>query len=167
MNTRKLLVIIVFVLLKIQAYSQVEKYMAAFTYQICKSTTWPNQPTNFVIAMVGKSDIEPFFEQLAKEKKIGNQAIKLTQWDENNSDINYQVIFISKDKTNKLNELSIALKDKPILIITESSGTIEKGANLCFNIVDNKIRYDINKTDLLHRNIHVNSNIERMALKVY
>lgn len=165
MKPIRLFILLAFVCMQLQSFSQVEKYMAAFTYQICKATSFPTPSDDFVIAMVGDSEIAPFFEQMAKTKKIGTQSIKLTQWDE--SADNYHAVFITKDKTSQLSSIVSALDQKPVLIITESSGTIKKGANLSFKLVDNKIRYNLNKTDLSKRNISVQNTIERMALQVY
>ncbi|MFA9390974.1 MAG: YfiR family protein [Prolixibacteraceae bacterium] len=167
MKTIKLLSLLFLVFAQYAAFSQVEKYMAAFTYQICKATTWPAQSDNFVIGVIGQSDIIPFFEKMSEEKKIGAQSIKVVASNNVDEVSDCQVVFISKEKTAQLDHISKALANKPILIITESSDILVKGANLNFTVVDNKIRYSLNKTDLTSRNLIVHSTIERMALKVY
>lgn len=167
MKSIKLLLILFLVFAQYVAFSQVEKYMAAFTYQICKATTWPSQSDNFVIGIVGQSDIIPFFEKLAEEKKVGSQSIQIISWNNANDIKNCQVVFVANEKIAQLAQIATALSGQPVLIITESTGTIKQGAGLSFTIVDNKIRYNLNKTSLLERNLIVQSTIERMALKVY
>jgi hypothetical protein len=167
MKTIKILIVTVLVLACNQAFAQVEKYMAAFTYQICKSTTWPTQSSEFVIGVVGESPISQFFEQMSEEKKMGEKSIKFIAWGNANEIKTCNVVFIPKKETNQLSQIKNILGNKPVLIVTEDAETMNKEATISFEIIDNKIRYNLNKTDLLKRNLSIQSTIERMALKVY
>jgi NAD-dependent SIR2 family protein deacetylase len=150
----------------INVYSQVEKYLAAFTYQISKSITWPTESTDFTIGVIGTSDATPYFKQIAKEKKIGERNISMVQWNSIDEVDQCQVLFVSGDQLLHLSKIVDRLSEKSVLIITESSGTIEKGAGLNFLLVDGRIRYELNKTALSKINLSIPSDLERMAMKV-
>ena len=167
MKTIKILIVTVLVFTSNRAIAQVEKYMAAFTYQICKSTTWPNQSSEFVIGVIGESPISKYFELMAKEKKMGDKAIKFYKWKNANEIKACNVIFIPQSETSQLDQITNTLTNKPVLIVTEDAETMNKGATISFKIIDNKIRYNLNKTELLKRKLSIQSTIERMALKVY
>lgn len=167
MKIYRLLLLAAILLVQLNSYSQVEKYLAAFTYQICKSTVWPEQSSDFVIGILGKSTITPYFQQLTVDKKIGNTPITLVEWKSVNEIGKCNVLFISKDHTSQLATVSEKVSGEPVLIVTESSGTIKSGSCVCFSLVDNKIRYELNKTTILHNKLNISGELERMALKVY
>lgn len=167
MKTIKILIVTVLVLASNKAFAQVEKYMAAFTYQICKSTTWPAQSSEFVIGVVGESPISKYFDLMSKEKRMGDKAIRFIKWGNANDIKACNVVFVPRAETNQLDQIKNTLANKPVLIITEDAETMNKGATISFEIIDNKIRYNLNKTELLKRHLSIQSTIERMALKVY
>lgn len=154
-------------LFQIVAYPQVEKYMAAFTYQICKSTTWPNQSSDFIIGVVGKSAITSYFQQMTIEKRVGNSLISLVEWNSVQEIGRCNVLFVSKDKISQLSSIVEKLSGEPVLIVTDSPGTIKYGSDICFSVVDSKIRYELNKTALSKCKLSISGELERMALKVY
>jgi hypothetical protein len=167
MKILRYLLLAFILLFQFNSYSQVEKYMSAFTYQICKSTTWPNPSSEFVIGVLGKSSLTPYFKQMTIDKKIGNSPISLVEWGSASEVGKCNILFISKDQIAQLSTVSEKLSGEPVLIFTESQGTIKNGASVCFSVVDNKIRYELNKTAILKNKLSVSGEVERMALKTY
>ena len=148
-------------------FAQVEKYMAAFTYQICKATTWPNESPEFRIGIVGTSPISQYFKQMSKAKKMGDKPIKFIQWENVNEITSCQALFIPQTAMEQWGQIQKKLENKPVLIFTNDAGVAKKDVTISFEIIDNKIRYNLNKSDLTERKLRIQSTIERMALKVY
>ena len=99
-----MMVIVLF--LHLNASAQVEKYLAAFTYQICKSVTWPSQSNDFVIAVLGDSDVTPYFKQLVRTQKLGNSSMKLVEWANLNEITSCNVLFLSKEQSTNLSAIT-------------------------------------------------------------
>ena len=54
--------------------AQQEKYLAAFVYQFTNYINWPSNSGEFVIGVMGSSNVTTYLQQLAKEKKVGSKV---------------------------------------------------------------------------------------------
>lgn len=134
-----------------------------FVINFAKYGSWPQTGTDFKIAVLGKSKI---YEELLKStanKNVNGQPYKVNQI-ENASEIgDAQIVFIPDNKSSNLDEVIKATAGKSIMIVTEREGLAKKGADFSFLVIDNKLRFDINSSDLEKRNIKVAGSLVSIA----
>jgi hypothetical protein len=58
------------------------------------------------------------------------------------------------------------LTDKPTLIVTERSGSIQKGSCINFVIQDDKMKFELSKQAVSKRKLQVSSYLENLAIVV-
>lgn len=151
----------------LKSYAQQEKYYAAFVYQFTRYVNWPNQSASFIIAVVGNTAATATLQEISKEKKVGSSPISLIEWNGPNDIGNCNVLFVPASQKSNLSTIINKVGSKPVLIVTESSGTIESGADICFQKNEGKIQFELNKTNLKKKGLAVSADLERLASKVY
>ncbi len=147
--------------------AQQEKYLAAFVYQFTNYINWPSNSGEFVIGVIGSSNVTTYLQQLAKEKKVGSSAIVIKEWGSASEIGSCSIIFIPESQKSNLASIKSKIENKPILIITESPGLTKNGAGISFVKAEGKIRFDINKTAISRTGLVVANSLERLALNVY
>jgi hypothetical protein len=135
--------------------AQEEKFKAIFIYNFTKYVSWPAKSGNFVISVLGSNDIIFEIESIAAKRLVGNSKIEVNQVSSPADINNCNIIFISQDKSDMLQQVAQKARDQNILVITEKRNACSLGANINFVINNGKISFEISK-----------SNIEKNGLKV-
>ena len=99
------------------------------------------------IAVFGKSRIEPALREIfAKTKNPDVSIIDITSVNEIEG---CKIVFISNSVSQEiLRELLQYTKGKPVMTISDTKGYCNKGVLLNMLVVDNYVRYEINKSVL-------------------
>jgi hypothetical protein len=141
------------------------KYQALFVYNFTRYIEWPNNSSSeFVIGVVGKSNIYDELQSVTQGKVVGSQSIKIKKV-QNVNEMGYcNILFISNDVSSQVSQLAAQIKDNNTLIITERAGLINKGAGINFIINDGKQKFEINKMSLEKRGLKVNKQLVDMAV---
>ena len=152
------------------AVSQTTNYSAysLILINVAKYAEWPdNGSEHFLIAVVGKSKV---YDELSKKQglKVGSKAVAVVQV----NDIGEisgtpNVVYISDNKSSLIDGLNARYGSEPVMLVGEREGLHRKGAHMSFIIVDDtKLRFDINKTEMLKRNLKISNNILTIANEV-
>lgn len=135
---------------------------------VAKYAEWPeNSSDKFLITVVGKSKV---YDELVKKQgyRINNKPVQVNQVNEV-GEINSipQLIYLSDSKSSSLEELQGKYGANPVMVVTEREGLHKKGAHMSFIIIEgNKLRFDINKTEMLKRNLKISNNILTIANEI-
>jgi hypothetical protein len=138
---------------------------ALFVYNFTRYIQWPSMNSQeFVIGVLGKSDIYNELQTLAANKKMGSSAIAVKQYN-NVSDIGRcQILFVSSEVSSQVTQLATQFQSKNTLIITERSGLSRKGASICFAIEEGKQKFEISKSNIAKTGLMVNNQLLDMAI---
>ncbi len=165
---RTIIALIIIALLSIKyAYSQVSSatLQAVFLYQSIKYLEWPSDElTNFEILVVGEGEIYQELLKIAKSRKVGNRSIVVKQV-KSLSDVPlcHIVIFTGNTQTESFIN---TINEKPILLVTNTEGLLEKGSDLNFIKRGDKLTYQLNASALQEKKIKVSSSFSAMAEKI-
>jgi hypothetical protein len=144
-----------------------EKYQALFIYNFTRYIEWPsNGSSEFVIGVIGRSNIYNELIAVADGRKVGTQTITVKKFTSASEVSSCQILFISGDASAQVSSLSPALSGKNTLIITERSGLISKGAGINFVINDGKQKFQLSKVNLQKSGLKVNAQLVDMAVLV-
>ena len=147
-------------------YGQAEKVQAMFVYNFTKYIEWPasTKSGNFVIAILGNSPIYEELIKIAQSKNVGNQTIVVRKINSTSEISDQHIVFISENKSSEIERVTNKIGSNPILLITESSGMIGKGAGINFIIVDNKQRFEMKKENITSKGLKISSELEKFAI---
>lgn len=165
---RTIIALIIISLLSIQyAYSQVNSatLQAVFLYQSIKYLEWPSDElANFEILVVGEGEIYQELLKIAKSRKVGNRSIVVKQVKSiASAPLCHIVIFTESAQAESL---IISVSAKPILLVTNVEGMLEKGSDLNFIKKGDKLSYQLNASALQSKKIKVSSSFSAMAEKI-
>jgi hypothetical protein len=141
------------------------KVHANIIYRFTKYIEWPEnkQAGDFVIGIVGDSPLYEELKVLTLNKSVGNQTIIIKKFNNNAAFYNCSMLFISVDESRSLKRIALLTSEMPILLITEDAGLAKKGACINFIIVDDRLKLEINKNNILARNLNIASELLKLA----
>ena len=144
------------------------RFHKVFFYSFTKYVEWPENYLGgeFVIAVVGKSDITPLLMEMAEIKKAGSSSIKIVTIDENSFNQKMNILFVPKEKSALLGAIVNKLANKPTLLITEGEGLAQKGSMINFKDVDGKLKFEVNTTNLERTGLRVSKELLRFGEEI-
>lgn len=149
------------------AYSQVSSatLQAVFLYQSIKYLEWPSDElANFEILVVGEGEIYQELLKIAKSRKVGNRSIVVKQVKSLSIAPSCHIVIFTGD--SQAESLINTVNAKPILLVTNTEGLLEKGSDLNFIKKGDKLSYQLNATALQGKKIKVSSSFSAMAVKI-
>ena len=76
------------------------------------------------------------------------------------------MVFISEGQSSSLGSISAKLQGKPVLIISETGGGAKKGAGINFVILDDKMKFELNKGAVEKQGLKVSGDLAKLAIVV-
>ena len=116
-----------------------------------------------MIGIVGDSPLYEELRTLTLNKLVGDRKIVIKKFANNTAFYNCSILFISIEESRNLKRIALQTNDMPILLITEDTGLAKKGSCINFIIVDDHLRLEINKNNILSRNLNIASELLKLA----
>ena len=144
-----------------------DKTKAAFIYNFTRYIEWPEDtvPT-FTIAVFGDSKILAPLREIGKKKLVGKKKIRIIHYQDISKIDTCHMLFVSGSEKDKLEEILLTSRNKNILTLSDTKGFAQKGVALNFRVVKEKLRFEINSEALDGLNVHVSSQLLKLALFV-
>lgn len=170
------------------AVSRENKIKAAFLYNFMDFVDWPkarmadvSQP--IIVGVIGSRDflkvLEPLKQKKIKGKRIviryfpGYEKLKKSddpQWNKNMQALKacHTVLLCACDpvSTESQRQIIKALKDSPVLTVSEMKGFLEAGGIINFLVDDEKVRFEINNAAARQNGLRISSKLLRLAKRV-
>jgi len=144
------------------------KVHANIIYRFTKYIEWPENKLagDFVIGIVGDSPLYEELGALTANKSVGNRRIVIKRLSASAAVYTCQILFIGQEESHSLKRIAQLTADQPVLLITEENGLAKKGACINFIIVDDRLKLEINKNNVLSRNLNIASELLKLATVV-
>ena len=153
-------IIIVFsiFIVSLPAKSQSVEYFvkASFIEKFARFTDWESNAAseNFVICVLGKSPFHKELEELSRKTKIKEKSLKIIYLNDYHNISDCQVLFICSSETDNLDSIIGFLKNRNVLLVSDTPGFSQKGVHFNFFIARNgTIRFEINLKALVKSNL--------------
>ena len=150
------------------AYMQttVPKAQTLFIYNFSRLIEWPAEyrTGNFVIGVLGTSEVAVELEAYTKGKKVGVQDIEVIRYKTPQEIANCHILFVPFARTKQVPELIAALKGKSTLIITEKNGALDEGAAINFVMIEDKMKFELKAENANKYGIKLSSKLSEMSL---
>lgn len=145
------------------------KFKAVFIYNFIEYVKWPaaKESGPFVIAVLGKSDITPFLQQIAPKRKVGGRKIEVRVQEALESDPpSCHILFVTSAYEKELEAIKGKLQGGYVLTVSDTKGFVQKGAHINFVLVDGKLKFEINPKTLDEAGLYMSSQLLKLALRV-
>jgi len=130
---------------------------ANIIYRFTKYIEWPydNKKGDFIIGVVGDTELYDELEHFVENKTAGGKKIVIRKMSSSADSYYCQILFISEDKSRYLKKIAEITKGTPTLIVSESDGLASKGSCINFVIVNERLKLEINKNNILQHNLNI------------
>lgn len=152
-----------------QTGAKAENVMAVYIYNFTKFFHWPdsNQFDKFFISIYGESNILNPLKIIAGKEKVNGKQIVVKELTSLNNLDSCHILFLPNKNENQLPDILKLVSGKKILTISNSNGFAENGIGINFLSIDQKIRFEVNRSAIESVGIVPNSRILSLALKIY
>lgn len=125
----------------------VAKYKAMFTLNFIRYIGWPEaaKQGDFVIGVVGSTDVLKNLQAQTVGKKFGFQNIVVKAFNSVDEITDCQILFFSKSENFSKNAVTVKQKlgGKNSLIITETEGATKNGSMINFVIRSDQLKFEL------------------------
>lgn len=167
------LIILLFTFLSftsIKLYSQEIKFKAIFIYNFTKHFEWPPSARtgDFVIGVVGKSQLYNKLVEMTASRKVGSQPIVVKKFRSTKDITQCHILFISEFNSghNSMKTAMEKINKFPTLIVTEKDGMSSYGADVNFIIKNEKMQFELNTTNVAKCGLKVSKYLQNLAIIV-
>jgi hypothetical protein len=168
---RRLICMILFVSTsyKGKAQSSVEYSVHAnIIYHFTKYIDWPDNKKDgdFVIGVVGDT---PLFDELKKvigNKMAGNQKIIVKNISPSSTSFDCHILFLSEEESTSLKKINARIAESSILLVCEDEGAASRGACINFKIESQRLKLEINKTNIQQHRLNIAGELLRLGTVV-
>lgn len=144
------------------------KIKVIFIYNFTKYIEWPDnyKQGDFIIGVLGESDLIGELSNLAQTKSIGSQKCVVKSFASVKEITKCHMLYIPQEKSDLFKDVLKKASGMNTLIITEKEGLARQGAVINFVSVDNKQKFELNKTNAGKYGLKVSSNLSTLAIIV-
>ena len=136
-----------------------------YIFNFTKHIEWPTGSKQVKIGVFDNATAEEQLQKMAKAKSNAGAEISVVNTRDENELGTCQIIFIPENSSAKAAALIQRLGDQPILIVTEESNMVEKGASISFKIADGKLRFQVNEKTIRAKGMKVSSTLVSLSEK--
>ncbi len=141
---------------------------AEYLYYMAKHTQHLNQEKSikFKIGIYGSQSMYNATKQMSLTKRIEQKLIYVEEISSLPNEPELQLIFMGKDKINDLSKVISYCRKHNILLVTDLSGGVAKGADVEFlEDKSGNIKFKINAVACNDRGIKISPVLQNMAMK--
>lgn len=144
------------------------KIKGIYVYQFAKNVDWPKKykTGNFSIGVLGD---KAFYEQLKKSytgKLIGGQELEVIYYKTIDDVQSPHLLYVSPYNKKTAIALAQRLKKDKTLIIGEEEGLLKDGIIINFLAVNNKLAFEISKSNAKKKELIISQTLTRLAIDV-
>lgn len=144
---------------------------AAYVYRFLNYVHWPasqfaSPQSPVVLGGVGDDPVNHLLKKVAESKNAGQRPLEYREVRSSEDAQGCHIIFVSSSASAKLAEDLLHDSDAHILYVGESSKFISHGGVINFLIRENKVRFELSRTNAGQRGLEVSSKLARLAIIV-
>jgi hypothetical protein len=130
---------------------------ANIIYRITKYIDWPENKKSgdFVIGIVGESPLHDNLIRFVTNRTVADQKIIIRKYSSSTRSFDCQMLFICESESPNIKKISTRTAGNPVLLISEDEGSNRKSSCINFMIVNDRLKLEINKTNIEQRHLNI------------
>jgi hypothetical protein len=148
--------------------AQDKKFHSVFIYNFTKYIEWPSayNSGDFIIGVLGKSDITQNLQEMANMKTVGKQKMVVKVFNSVNEIGKCNMLFIPTSQSDQIDLVKSRLSNSATLIISEKNGLGRKGSGINFVVENGRWRFELNRSVVENQNLKVSSELDKLAIVI-
>ncbi len=139
---------------------------AAFLYNFARFTTWPELPAGeFTLCVLGSDALGEQLDTLL-DKTVHERQLRVIHLNSTTRLDQCQLVFVGRSYAHKLRTVMSALRDRPVLTVSEIDDFISSGGMIGFRLIDNKVRFEINTAAASSAGLSISSKLLTLATTI-
>ncbi len=144
---------------------------ASFLLNLTKFIYWPkkrlllNKRESLVLCFPGEDPFNEILETARKESLL-QMNLEIKKHVPNNQMKDCNVLFLTVKEDRRLKQILSEIKGYPVVTVADTDGFAYRGAMVNFVIVDNKIRFKVNRQSMESNPIKLSSEILDLSIMV-
>jgi hypothetical protein len=144
---------------------------AAFLCKFGNYIDWPElapagTDATFVIGVMAHAPVAEAVAAAAKGQGVNGRAITVRRIERVEAMQGLNILFVARSHATRLPEALAALKEQPVLVVTEQDGDPPAGSMVNFVVVDDKVKFDISTTASEHVRLRISARLLGVARNV-
>lgn len=141
------------------------RFQALYIYNFTTLVDWPKEfkTGSFKIGVLGETNLFNDLTKSYSNKLVGSQTIKVFKYAKTSEIEDCHILFIAKDNSASTADLAKKFKSKSTLVITEKEGMLKEGAIINFIVKNNKVAYEVSKTNANKHKLVLGSQLLSLA----
>lgn len=141
---------------------------ANIIYHFTKYINWPDDKKTgeFVIGVVGDTPLYDELKNFTSKRSAAGQPIVVKRFSANAPVFNSHILFVADESSSNIKRIAATTANTPTLLVTESEGLSRKGACINFVLVDDRLKLEINKTNIESRSLDIASELLSLGIIV-
>lgn len=148
----------------------VDNYLvqANIIYRFTKYIDWPESKKNvdFIIGVVGSTPLYDVLKSFTINKGAGNQHIVIKKFLSSASSFDCHILFVCSEESGNIKKIAGHTMHTPILLVTESDIISPKNTCINFHIVDERLKLEINKTNIEEGKMNIASELLQLGVLI-
>lgn len=142
---------------------------AAFLYHFAEFVTWPANSfaktnTPYVIGIIGKDPFGDNLESTLGQNLLNGHPFIVRRVNKPAEARGCQILFISRSEARHVDEILAALKDQPVLTVSEIEDFAAKGGMVQFINIGGKVRFIISNPTARAAGLRISSQLLSLAV---
>jgi len=159
--------IAIMALTRIQAQQETDyKVHANIIYRFTKYIDWPanKKSGDFIVGIVGDSPLYDDLKALSANKTVGDQKMVVVKMSPSANSYACHMLFVSEEESSSLKRIVNLTAGTATLIISESEGLARRGSCINFITVDERLKLEINKSNIEQRSLRIASELLELGI---
>jgi hypothetical protein len=141
---------------------------AVFLYNFVQFVDWPPRSTQdsqppLLIGILGDDPFGTFLDETVRGERLGTRPIQVRRYRQIADTDECNILFISRSENERLPEILAALKNRPVLTVSDGNAFVNQGGMIQFVTDKNRIRLRINLEAAQAANLTISSKLLRVA----
>ena len=149
--------------------AQEHEVKAAFLFKFPAFVEWPSKPgpeVPFVIAVVGAEDVAEELRRLTRGRTHGGRAIQVREPGDAQGLNGAHMVFVGRGAAPRVPLIARSLAGAPVLLVTESPGTLDQGSMINFLLSEGRVRFEVALDRAEASRLRINSRLLAVAVSV-
>ncbi|SFB70690.1 protein of unknown function [Flexibacter flexilis DSM 6793] len=144
------------------------KFQSLFLYNIGKLSKWTpeREVGDFKVGVWGDKQIAETMSRALLDKKIGNQDIKVSLFEDASDIAGCHILFVPAMARVSIEKLAPIIEKNNIMLITEHEGWGKKGSIINFVIVNGKMKFEVNPIAAQKANVKLSNSLMAMGILI-
>ena len=139
---------------------------AAYLYNFGKFAKWPSEGSRFNICVLGRDPFRGSLDRTVAGEQMDGRPIATHSLSELDQVHQCQILFIGNSERSRLPTILAAVRNEPILTVSDMPEFVNRGGMIQFELDDNRVCFSINLHAAREAHLDLSSDLLKVALRV-